>query len=229
MPIQAMISSTVADLVDDREAAADGLRSTGLVEIVGVAPGATPSTSSSPFLATIDLARRCELYVLILGRRYGFETASGQSATEAEYLAAYKADPTKVIVLRKRTGRVDAKQKKFINLVTDYHKGYFVNSYVESTETEDIVRAAFERWIIDRAAIGRGLNYFDHFIRLVVQRQPFPGVNAEYRVSEKTVELSYRLPNRIRTLHFEKQNLYADFWGSFAHLEDAFESWRNEV
>lgn len=226
MPINAMLSSTVADLVPDREAVAAGLRSTGVVDIVGVAPGVAPSTNSSPYLATIDMARRCELYVLILGRRYGFEAIPGQSATEAEYLAAYKEDPTKVIVLRKTVARVDIRQQKFVDLVTDYHKGYFVNSYINPRDAGVLARTAFEQWLVERAAIGRGLNYFDHFIRLVVQRQPFPGVSAEYRVTATTIELTYRLPGKVRSLHFEKSAIYSDFWGNLAQVERTFESWR---
>ena len=105
MAINVMISSTVRDLVRDRKAVGDALLATGLVDLVGVDPAQSSGIGTSPYVRTVDMATSCDLYMLILGRRYGYVTESGMSATEAEFDAAYRADPTKVVVLLKRSAQ----------------------------------------------------------------------------------------------------------------------------
>ncbi len=70
--------------------------------MVGSTPYDTASVAESSGNTTVKLARECDLYILILGNKYGMETAENKSATEVEYDAAIKDDPTKVMVFLKK-------------------------------------------------------------------------------------------------------------------------------
>ncbi|MFF0255955.1 DUF4062 domain-containing protein [Micromonospora zamorensis] len=225
--IKIMISSTIADLSAERDAVGNALQGSGAVELVGMGPGQTPSRASSPYHQTVNLAEDCDLYLLILGARYGYMTELGKSATQLEYEAAYRKDPTKIIVMRKSGLTPDPQQEAFIKSVEDYHKGYYVTRFSSPDEAAELAVPAFRSWLLDRASIGRKLDYFDHFIRIASQRSPFPGARAEYRLTEDRVELTFNVVGRIHSVHFEKIALYNDFWGSVLHLEKRFEAWRS--
>ena len=231
MAINVMISSTVRDLVRDRKAVGDALLATGLVDLVGADPAQSSGIGTSPYVRTIDMATSCDLYMLILGRRYGYVTESGMSATEAEFDAAYRADPTKVVVLLKCSAQgalIDPEQQTFIDKVCDYHRGYFVSSYSRVGQLKSVTCRAFEDWLVERSAVGRGLDYFDHFVRLASQRSPFPRVRPEIRTTDATIELSYVIAKKVRSIHFDKEHVYRDFWGCLFELEDRFREWREE-
>lgn len=221
-----MISSTVKDLYPDRTAIVEVIEKSGIVDFPGVAPIDGPSYSSSPYLATIDIAERCHLYILILGGRYGYITQQGKSATELEFEAAYSDDPTKILIFKKKVPRTEKTQADFIRKVSEYHKGYYVRSYDQILDLEGLALASFRQWLQERAALGAKLHYFDHFIRLAIQRSAFPGVHPVYTVSEDHLELGYRILVRIFTVHFSKAQIYGDFWGSINALDRQFAEWR---
>ena len=224
--IEVMLSSTVNDLLPDRAAIAEALSSTGLVHILGIEPVAGPSYGASAYITTIEMAGQCHLYILLLGRRYGFVSERGKSATELEYEEAYKDDPTKILVLRKKVPKTDSQQVRFVERVGEYHRGYYIREYKTAAELVDLALSSFTRWLEDRAAIGSKLDYFDHFIRLAIQKSPFPGVRPTYVVGDDYVELKYRLLGKSYAIHFDKAIVYSDFWGSIATLESRFEEWR---
>jgi hypothetical protein len=226
--VKVMLSSTIADLSAERAAVGAALRTADSVELVGVAPGETPSRAGSAYYETVNLAEDCDLYFLILGERYGYVTELGKSATQLEYEAAYRKDPTKIIVMRKTGITPESRQAEFISQVEDYHKGYFVNRFQGEEDAAERGLAAYRSWILDRASIGRKLEYFDHFIRIASQRSPFPGSRAEYRLTDDRVELTFNVVGRVYSIHFDKVALYNDFWGSILHLEKRFEKWRSE-
>lgn len=221
-----MLSSTVRDLFPDRTIALDTLQATGLVNTIGVTPVRGVSHGGSSFLTTIEMAENCHLYLLLLGRRYGFITERDMSATELEFEAAYRDDPTKILVFLKKVNRIEARQRAFIDRVTDYHKGYYVSSYGEASDLQEVLLFSFRKWVIDRAAIGAKLNYFDHFIRLAIQRRPFPGVQPEYTISTSHLELKYRIVGKVYAIQFDKVHIYRDFWGCLVTLQERFDAWR---
>ena len=197
--------------------------------LIGIEPARSSGQGSSPYVRTMDFATSCDLYILILGHRYGYITDSGVSATEAEFDAACRADPTKVIVLLKRQTQrslTEPKQQSFIDKVCDYHRGYFVNSYATVAQLADATHHAFEDWLVERSAVGRGLNYFDHFVRLASQRSPFPGVRPDIRTTDVTIELTYIIARTTKSIHFDKEQVYRDFWGCLFELEERFSDWR---
>lgn len=223
--IDVMLSSTISDMIPDRKAIMSAFNSTNLVRMQGIDPIPGPAYGSSPYVATAELAEHCHLYILLLGRRYGPRSEFGKSATELEYDAAYKDDPTKILIFRKAT-RPEPAQQQFIDRVSEYHRGYYLREYRRPPELGEIALQSLIKWIEDRAALGSKLDYFDHFIRLAIQKSPFPGVRPTYVVGDDHLELKYRFLGKSYTIHFDKGHLYRDFWGSMATLERRFESWR---
>lgn len=224
--IEVMLSSTVDDLVRDRKAVIDSINSIGLTLFLGIPPIVGPSYASRAYSETVEMAERCHLYILILGGRYGYVGNRGVSATELEFDAAYREDPTKILIFRKAVPTRDARQQEFIARVANYHKGYYIRDYRRPTEIGRLALMSFNAWLRERASLGVKLHYFDHFIRMAIQRHPFPGVQPSYSVSEEHLELRYRILGRIYIVHFDKHQIYNDFWGSIASLENRFEEWR---
>jgi len=151
-----------------------------------------------------------------------------KSATELEYDAAYRDDPTKILIFCKESGEREPAQQSFVQRVGEYHRGYYMRKYQDTYELTELASASVVQWLEERAAIGRKLEYFDHFIRLAVQKSPFPGVRPTYRVDDDYIELKYRILGRSFTVHFDKALIYNDFWGCMASLESRFEEWRKE-
>lgn len=221
-----MISSTVTDLLDDRAAIDGALSEIPFVRTVGAKPIDQPPVSGSPYSATVQMAENCHLYILILGGRYGDAQDGMKSPTELEFDAAYLSDPTKVLVLKRRVKRTESRQKDFIERVGDYYSGFWITSYTHENELNSLLHRAFENWIRERAAIGARLSYFDHFVRMSIQRSPAPGAQLSYSSRENHIELEYSMFGVIRSVHIEKSEIIRDFWGSLAGLERKFGEWR---
>ena len=95
------------------------------------------------------MARESDFYILILGGRYGDEVFPGKSATEVEFDAAYKNDPTKILVFLKEANEsIEQKQRDFIERITKYKSGYLYNSYKYTHELSDMIKKALIDLII---------------------------------------------------------------------------------
>ncbi len=98
MKIKVMLSSTVKDLSAERDAVMASLGKLDFVQLIGAEPFNEAAVPQSPFMATRQMAEDCNLYMLILGGRYGWQPPSQQrSATEIEFDSAFRQDPTKVV------------------------------------------------------------------------------------------------------------------------------------
>lgn len=223
-----LVSSTVRDLLPDRSALCDALAATERFELLGVMPIAGPSSSESSHLATIRMATTCNIYLLLLGGRYGSVTDLAISATEAEYEAAYRSDPTKIIVFRKLVGRVEARQKRFIARATNYNSGYFVRDYRGWDELPELAVASLNKWVADGHPSDGRLTYFDHFVRMASNLSPFPGAQCKSRIAPEHLELQWDIQDRVFTVHLDKAEVFSDFWGSLSLLEQRFAEWRLE-
>ena len=127
--IKIMISSVNNGLEAERDALMQLFSKYEFVELMGSAPYNNTAYSGSSAYTTVKMAKDCDIYILILSNVYGSEIEGGKSATEVEFDAAMKDDPTKIMVFKKITDSdVEAKQKEFIKKVTDYNSGYFLNT-----------------------------------------------------------------------------------------------------
>src|SRR5260370_37577766 len=84
---RAFISSVMAELAAERRAAAAGVRATGLRAVMFEEFGGRDADPEEAYLAEVEGS---DIYIGILGGRYGKPLKSRFSATHAEYLHAEK-------------------------------------------------------------------------------------------------------------------------------------------
>lgn len=119
-----MISSTIEDLKRERDAIDGAIRHFRLQRFRSEMLG---SLARSPREVCEELARDCDLYVLIVGRRYGWIIPDlNVSVTEREYTAARDQDPSKILVyVSEIKGVREPRADAFLRRVTDFTSGYF--------------------------------------------------------------------------------------------------------
>lgn len=224
--IKVMISSTVSDLEAERDAAKKAFEEIPLVELMGADPLNDTALAGNPRFITSGMAKDCDLYILILGNRFGYDVGNGRSATEIEFDAALRDDPTKILVFKKDSSEeMDGNQKVFIDKVSSYYNGYWRTSFKHTHDLQTYIKNAFGKWIKERASIGSDLTYLDHFVRLARQITPEPNAEVYYKVTENDVELEYVFFKRSHEIHFTREQIYKNFWGCFNELYNQFERW----
>ncbi|CAH2606350.1 conserved protein of unknown function (plasmid) [Rhodovastum atsumiense] len=207
-----MISSTIKDLIADRDAALKSFENYPIVEVVGATPIDTAYTGN-PFDITTTLARECDFFVLLLGSRYGYDPGAGKSATEFEFESACLSDPTKIVVFQKEDDlKLEKRQKDFIKKVSSYKTGFWVTKYKFTHDLKSLLQGVFLSWLLDRAAIGSS-NIVSRFILIVTSRPPFPHSKIEYSVLDRHIEIKIYNDRDIHQIHFEKSKIYTEFWG----------------
>jgi len=122
------ISSVIHGFTDERQAAESAVKSLGLLPIMAEQFGAQPL---SPRHACLQGVRRSDLFLAILGNRYGDETDSGKSPCEDEFDEARQGG-LPIFIFIKDCER-DEKQEAFKERITSYEKGYFVRLF-DSTD-----------------------------------------------------------------------------------------------
>jgi hypothetical protein len=227
--IRVMISSTVKDLEAERDAIKQGIGKISFLDLVGADPYNETALAMSSYTATLQLARECHLYILILGGRYGWEPAgTGRSATELEYDEAIRQDPTKVLVFRKKIDTVEPKQEAFINKVRDYFAGYWVTDFEYTHTLQEKVNESFLRWLAGRASLNTHLTYAEHFIRLALQRKTTDFESFEYSVGPEGVEIKSKVFKQKCSIRFSRDQVFNHFWQAVSELEKKFEEWRTK-
>lgn len=146
-----MISSTIEDLRDERQAADEAVRHFQFERFRSETLG---SLSRSPEEVCDEMAKECDLYILIIGERYGWVIPQlGISVTEREYNVARDCDGEKILVYVKALeGAVrEERETLFMERVTDFRSGYFRSGeFVSATELADKIRNDIAIWISDR-------------------------------------------------------------------------------
>ena len=225
--IVVMVSSTVKDLEGERDAILSLYSNDSMFKIVGTEPYIDESNASSSMLKTIDLARNCDLFILVLGQKYGFELSDGRSATELEFDEAVYQDPTKVLVfLKKGATEAESKQKKFIKKVSDYYSGYWRTEFQFTHQLQELVSNSIISWLRNRAGLSKKVSYCEHFIREALQLKPTSETDVFYSVKEKYVELEYHAMQQSHTVQYDKKMIFSDFWGCLNKLKMDLDGWR---
>jgi len=225
--IRVMISSTIKDLIAERDAVNKVFLEIPFIELIGAEPLNDTALAGNSRIVTTSMAKSCDLYILILGNRFGFDVGNGKSATEIEFDAAIRADPTKILVFKKESPEEepDEKQKMFIDKVSSFYNGYWRTSFLHTHDLQTYVKNAFSKWLKERASIGTNLTYLDHFVRLAKQISPEPHSQIYYKVTQNDVELEYVFFNRSHEIHFTREEIYKNFWGCFNELSNQFDRW----
>lgn len=126
------------------------------VELVGHQPVMAedfgPKSHSSE-VACIEEVRSSDVYVGILGERYGWITESGKSVTEEEFLVATSNGLPIYFVVSKDS--MEPEQQEFKERIGDYSGGYFVGFYDSPEDIKDAVVKALTK---NSPAVGAGIS-----------------------------------------------------------------------
>jgi len=133
-PATVFVSSVIEDYAAERQAVRDAiytLQNEGL-DVRPVLAEELPAGREAPRTALLEEVGSCDVYVGILGRRYGYVNPhSGLSATEEEYRRAREhAKPILLFVEQLPAGEEgEARQREFVGAVTDYVSGHYVSFF----------------------------------------------------------------------------------------------------
>jgi len=147
-PLRVMISSTIEDLREERAAVDAAVTSLGLERFRSEMTG---SVAMSSYELCIEMAQTCDVFVLIVGRRYGWrDPVTHLSVTELEFNEARTADSSKVIVFVQELPDSEREPEAvaFEKRVTDFRAGYFRRQKFRSPQQLEVhVRHDLGTWL----------------------------------------------------------------------------------
>ena len=108
----------------------------------------------------------------------------------------------------------------FINRVCDYYNGYWRTTFEHTYQLQELVMNSFVAWLKERASLGNSMTYLDHFIRFAVQKKPEPNAQVYYSVKESYVEMEYHFMGKVKVMHYNKEQIYNNFWGCLYDLDN---------
>lgn len=149
-----MISSTVADLREERKAVDDVIREFEYERFRSEAMGSIADSSER---VCIGMAQKCDLMILLIGERYGYvDPAWGVSVTQKEFETAREQDKHKILVFVKSVadGKMESRAIEFMRQATDFRDGYFRAAFRDVQELREQVRGAIRKWIVGRIESG---------------------------------------------------------------------------
>jgi Domain of unknown function (DUF4062) len=114
---RAFVSSVMGELTDERQAVAAGLRAVGLRAVLFEEFGGRDADPEGAYLAEVEGA---DIYIGILGRRYGKLLKTRYSATHAEYLHAAK-QALRVAIWTSAAPDREGHEQSFLDEVRTFH------------------------------------------------------------------------------------------------------------
>lgn len=146
VPLRVMISST-HDLRDEREAADIAIGELQLDRFRAETFGSVPH---SPEVICELLAEQCDIFVLILGERYGYVMSDGRSVVEFEYSVARKKNRDKILAYVKQDVVREPLQEEFCRRVEDFETGHFRSFFKAADDLRPKIRGDIVRWLASR-------------------------------------------------------------------------------
>lgn len=132
------VSSVMSELQAERTAAASGIRALGAKPILFELFGARDADPEDAYLGEVETS---DIYIGILGRRYGKPLPSRYSATHAEYLHAESQGLRIAVWARAETNR-EGHEQSFLDEVRVFHvTPQFTSSEELQASIEDRLRA----------------------------------------------------------------------------------------
>ncbi|MCA0144263.1 DUF4062 domain-containing protein [Blastococcus sp. LR1] len=140
--MRVFISSVRISLEQER----DSLK--GLVVALGHEPVMFEDFTAQPVPsreACLEGVRSCDVYLLLLGQRYGYEfPETGLSPTAEEHVAARTAGIPR-LVMRKTGVEPEPRQKELIEEIRSYRDGVFYNEFTDVVDLQAKVAAALRQ------------------------------------------------------------------------------------
>lgn len=142
------ISSVIGDFERYRTAAMQAVASMGHQAIMSENFGARAYSSE---IACIHEMEQSDIYLVILGERYGSKTPEGLSVTQAEFRAARKEG--KPILVFVQNIEMEPEQAAFKKETEDYQQGFFRAGFSTTEELmAEIVQALRQCEVMQQAA-----------------------------------------------------------------------------
>lgn len=146
---QVMISSTMDDLAQERDAVASAIENLHLTQI-GTESLGLPDTRRN---TSVLLAQQCDIFILIIGERYrDMVEPEGISVVEFEYKVAREQNAGKILVYVKDGVNRDAPLEKFLQRLEEFEHRYFRSlstpeNFYEKTQRD------LARWLASHVSI----------------------------------------------------------------------------
>jgi len=142
--LKVMISSTVEDLGPEREAADRAISGLHLTRFRAETFGSFPYP---PKVICTLMAEQCQIFVLIIGERYGYITPDGISVVEFEFRVARRQNPRKILVYVKEGVDRELLLKQFLRRVENFDDGYFRSLFKSADDLGPKVQGDIARWL----------------------------------------------------------------------------------
>ncbi len=143
-----MISSTVNDLPQERDATDRAIRALHLDRFRAETFGSLPHT---PRKICEFMANYCDLFILIIGQRYGHVIEPERiSVVEFEYEVAHAQNPQKILVYVKNGVEREPRLQGFLQKVQDFEVGYFRSSFDTPEELYERIHIDIARWLVSQ-------------------------------------------------------------------------------
>lgn len=146
-----MVSSTISNLTNEREAAYRAIRS------LGFEPSMSEKTFGAKNIPSIDACieavKNCDYYLLILGDKYGFvyDEKNQESVTKLEWKTAVKEEkPILVFVANKE---LEPLQQSFLQEVGDFFEGKHFATFDTAFDLQDLIIDSINKLVIDQERI----------------------------------------------------------------------------
>lgn len=157
--MKVFVSSVIQNYGKYREAvrrAVDHVRTTKQIPIEPImVERDLPSLNLSSQRACLDEVASADIYVLILGRRYGWvNPASGLAATHEEYRTARLLG--KPVLAFIQATSMEKEQKLFATEVSDYVTGSFRTTFKTATELRLVTEHALDAFLREKASKDTG-------------------------------------------------------------------------
>jgi hypothetical protein len=145
-----MISSTVNDLQQERDAVDRALRTLNLEGFRSEILGSLPDT---PEAICKSRAEQCHIFILMTGERYGHIIRSRDiSVVEFEHNVARAQDPGKILVYIKKGVDREPRLQKFVERLEDFEDGYVTTSFTTPNELSERIPLDVMEWLNSQRA-----------------------------------------------------------------------------
>ena len=142
-----MISSTIDDLGPERRATERAIRRLDMDGLRSETLGSRPYT---PKRLCKLWAEQCNLFVLIIGGRYGhYISGMGKSAVEFEYEVAAKADREKILVYVKEGITREPKLEEFLERLRDFECGHVISPFNSPEDLSERIQNDVKDWLTE--------------------------------------------------------------------------------
>lgn len=140
------VSSTVSDLTNEREAARLAIEEIG--GEYSMCEHSFIAENKNSLDVCLNNVRKSDIYILILGGRYGFECEDGYSITEKEWYTASE-ESIAILVFNLKYFIKEDKQQKFANKIGDIYKGRFWKEIDNVFQLKEEIKKSLRHYLDD--------------------------------------------------------------------------------